>query len=82
MRYLLRRLDHEATKYDMGKELERLGEMVEVRLYKNLSTNKNKNYVLIKVANKEHAKKALSKMKNPIIHGKQCGTPTTEDNDT
>ncbi|KAJ7953100.1 Heterogeneous nuclear ribonucleoprotein like [Quillaja saponaria] len=75
-------LDRDATEEDLMKVFEKIGEVVEVRLHKNLSTNKNKGYAFVKFANKEHAKQALSEMKNPVIHGKRCGTAPSEDNDT
>ncbi|KAK2355599.1 RNA-binding motif protein, Y chromosome, family 1 member B [Trifolium repens] len=75
-------LDREATEEDLRKVFQRIGEVVEVRLHKNSSTNKNKVYAFVKFSRKEHAKKALSEMKNPVIHGKRCGTAPCEDNDT
>ncbi|KAK7262939.1 hypothetical protein RJT34_30521 [Clitoria ternatea] len=75
-------LDRDATEDDLRKVFQRIGEIVEVRLHKNSSTNKNKGYAFVKFANKEHAKKALSEMKNPVICGKRCGTAPSEDNDT
>ncbi|KAH1151259.1 hypothetical protein GYH30_044976 [Glycine max] len=75
-------LDRDATEEDLRKVFQRIGEIVEVRLHKNSSTNKNKGYAFVKFANKENAKKALSEMKNPVIHGKRCGTAPSEDNDT
>lgn len=75
-------LDRDAEEEDVKKVFERIGEVVEVRLHKDQSTNKNKGYAFVKFANKEHAKRALSEMKNPVIHGKRCGTAPSEDNDT
>ncbi|KAG5050862.1 hypothetical protein JHK87_003060 [Glycine soja] len=75
-------LDRDATEEDLRKVFQRIGEIVEVRLHKNSSTNKNKGYAFVKFSDKEHAKKALSEMKNPVIHGKRCGTAPSEDNDT
>ncbi|XP_012065538.1 nucleolin [Jatropha curcas] len=75
-------LDKEATEEDVRKVFEKIGEVVEVRLHRNLSTNKSKGYAFVKFANKEHVKRALSEMKNPVICGKRCGTAPSEDNDT
>ncbi|XP_021604910.1 nucleolin isoform X2 [Manihot esculenta] len=75
-------LDREATEDDVRKVFEKIGEVVEVRLHGNLSMNKSKGYAFVKFANKEHAKRALSEMKNPVICGKRCGTAPSEDNDT
>ena len=60
-------LDRDATEEDLRKVFQRIGEIVEVRLHKNSSTNKNKGYAFVKFANKENAKKALSEMKNPVV---------------
>ena len=60
-------LDRDAEEEDVKKVFERIGEVVEVRLHKNLSSNKNKGYAFVKFANKEHASRALSEMKNPVV---------------
>ncbi|KAL1369748.1 hypothetical protein HN51_000118 [Arachis hypogaea] len=75
-------LDRDATEEDLRKVFKRIGEVVDVRLHKNSSTNKNKGYAFVRFANKEHAKRALSEMKNPVIRGKRCGTAPSEDNNT
>ncbi|CAL5345986.1 unnamed protein product [Camellia sinensis] len=75
-------LDRDAVEEDMKKAFENIGEVVEVRLNKDPSTNKNKGYAFVKFATKEQASQALSDMKNPLICGKRCGTAPNEDNDT
>ncbi|XP_028774551.1 nucleolin-like isoform X2 [Neltuma alba] len=75
-------LDRDATEEDLKKVFEKIGEIVEVRLHKDSSTNKNKGYAFVKFSCKEHAKKALSEIKSPIICGKRCGIAPSEDNDT
>ncbi|XP_022741379.1 nucleolin-like isoform X2 [Durio zibethinus] len=75
-------LDRDAVEEDLRQVFEKIGEVVEVRLHKNPTTNKNKGYAFVKFANKEHAKRALLEMKNPVICGKRCGTAPSEDNDT
>lgn len=60
-------LDRDAEEEDVRKVFERIGEVVEVRLHKDPSTNKNKGYAFVMFANKEHAKQALSEMKNPVV---------------
>jgi RNA recognition motif-containing protein len=60
-------LDRDATEEDLRKVFEKIGEVVEVRLHKNLSTNRNKGYAFVKFASKEHVKRALSEMKNPVV---------------
>ncbi|CAL5369107.1 unnamed protein product [Camellia sinensis] len=75
-------LDRDAVEEDVKKAFENIGEVVEVRLNKDPSTNKNKGYAFVKFATKEQASRALSEMKNPLIRGKRCGTAPNEDNDT
>ncbi|PPR99331.1 hypothetical protein GOBAR_AA21340 [Gossypium barbadense] len=75
-------LDRDAVEEDLRQVFEKIGEVVEVRLHKNPITNKNKGYAFVKFSNKEHAKRALLEMKNPVICGKRCGTAPSEDNDT
>lgn len=75
-------LDRDAVEDDLKKVFETVGEVVEVRLLKNHQTNKNKGFAFVKFANQEQAKRALSELKFPIIHGKKCGIASSEDNDT
>ncbi|CAB4318150.1 unnamed protein product [Prunus armeniaca] len=75
-------LDRDAVEEDVRRVFERIGGIVEVRLHKNTSTNKNKGYAFVEFENKELARRALSEMKNPVIRGKRCGTAPSEDNDT
>ncbi|WCJ32589.1 Heterogeneous nuclear ribonucleoprotein Q [Euphorbia peplus] len=75
-------LDQEAREEDVKRIFEKIGEVVEVRLHKNLSMNRSKGYAFVKYADKEHVKRALSEMKNPVICGKRCGTAPSDDNDT
>lgn len=60
-------LDRDAIEEDVRQVFEKIGEVVEVRLHKNPITNKNKGYAFVKFANKEHAKRALLEMKNPVV---------------
>ncbi|XP_020554681.1 nucleolin isoform X2 [Sesamum indicum] len=75
-------LDRDAVEADVRKVFEYAGEVVEVRMHVDPSTNKNKGYAFVQFATKEQASRALSEMKNPVIHGKRCGTAASEDNDT
>lgn len=75
-------LDRDAVEEDVRKVFQKMGEIVEIRLHKSPLTNKNKGYAFVEYAKKEHAERALSEMKNPVIHGKRCGTAPSEDNDT
>lgn len=60
-------LDRDAVEEDVRKVFEKIGEIVEIRLHKNLSTNKNKGYAFVEYVKKEHAIRALSEMKNPVV---------------
>ncbi|KAF5189878.1 Polyadenylate-binding protein, cytoplasmic and nuclear [Thalictrum thalictroides] len=75
-------LDRDTVEEDIKKAFTNIGEIIEVRLHKNPSTNKSKGYAFVKFANKEQANKALSELKNPLIRGKRCGVAPSEDNDT
>ncbi|XP_037464565.1 APOBEC1 complementation factor-like [Triticum dicoccoides] len=57
-------------KEDIRKVLGQVGDVVEVRLHKDLSTNKNKAFAFVRFANKQQ------------INGKQCCVGASEDNDT
>ncbi|CAK9157042.1 unnamed protein product [Ilex paraguariensis] len=75
-------LDRDAVEEDVKKVFENVGVVVDVRLHKDPSSNKNKGYAFVKFATKEQASRALTEMKNPVICGKRCGTAPSEDNDT
>lgn len=75
-------LDREVVEDDVKTAFEKVGEVVEVRLLKDPSTNKNRGFAFVRFATKDQAKRALSEMKNPVICGKRCGTAPNEDNDT
>ncbi|KNA12001.1 hypothetical protein SOVF_129830 isoform A [Spinacia oleracea] len=75
-------LDREVVDDDVKKTFEKVGDVVEVRLLKDPSTNKNRGFAFVRFATKDQAKRALTEMKNPVIRGKRCGTAPNEDNDT
>uniref|UniRef100_A0A1D1Z207 Heterogeneous nuclear ribonucleoprotein Q n=2 Tax=Anthurium amnicola TaxID=1678845 RepID=A0A1D1Z207_9ARAE len=75
-------LDRDATEEDVKKAFEKIGVVEDVRLHKDFTTNKNKGFAFVKFADKEQASRALSELKNPVIHGKRCGIAPSEDNDT
>ncbi|KAF7130208.1 hypothetical protein RHSIM_Rhsim10G0213500 [Rhododendron simsii] len=75
-------LDRGSVEEDVKKAFENIGDVVEVRLHRNTSTDKNKGYAFVKFATKEQASRALSEMKNPLICGKRCRTGPSEDNDS
>ncbi|VAI82258.1 unnamed protein product [Triticum turgidum subsp. durum] len=75
-------LDREAVEEDIRKVFAHVGHVVEVRLHKDLSTNKNKGFAFVRFANKHQVARALAEVKNPMIHGKRCAIAASEDNDT
>lgn len=60
-------LDRDVTEEDLKKVFQNAGEVVDVRLHKDPSTNKNKGYAFVRFANKEQVNRALSEMKNPVV---------------
>ncbi|XP_075483568.1 uncharacterized protein LOC142523701 isoform X1 [Primulina tabacum] len=75
-------LDRDAVEEDIRKVFKYAGEVVEIRIHKDPATNKNKGFAFVQFATKEQASYALSEMKNPVIHGKRCGTASIEGDDT
>ncbi|KAM0885316.1 hypothetical protein ACQ4PT_030405 [Festuca glaucescens] len=75
-------LDRDADEEDIRKVFGQVGDVVEVRLHKDFSTNRNKGFAFVMFASKEQVARALAEMKNPMIHGKRCGVAASEDNDT
>ncbi|ERN01072.1 nucleolin [Amborella trichopoda] len=75
-------LDKEATEEDLLKVFSEVGEVAEVRLMMNLQTKKNKGFAFIRFATVEHAKRAVTELKNPVVNGKQCGVSPSQDSDT
>ncbi|KAJ8550122.1 hypothetical protein K7X08_033829 [Anisodus acutangulus] len=75
-------LDHDAVEEDLKRVFQHVGEAIDVRMHRELSTNKNKGYAFVKFATKEQVSRALTEMRNPVIRGKRCRTSPSEDNDT
>ncbi|XP_055803230.1 uncharacterized protein LOC129872314 isoform X2 [Solanum dulcamara] len=75
-------LDRDAVEEDLKRVFQHVGEVIDVRMHRELSTNKNKGYAFVKFATKEQVSRALAEMRNPVIRGKRCGTSPSEDNDT
>ncbi|XP_051122177.1 uncharacterized protein LOC127245384 [Andrographis paniculata] len=75
-------LDKDATESDLRKVFSEVGEVTEVRLMMNPQTKKNKGFAFLRFATVEQAKRACSELKNPVVHGKQCGVTPSQDSDT
>ncbi|KAG8391488.1 hypothetical protein BUALT_Bualt01G0192900 [Buddleja alternifolia] len=75
-------LDKDATESDLRKVFSEVGEITEVRLMMNPQTKKNKGFAFLRFATVEQAKRACAQLKNPVVHGKQCGVTPSQDSDT
>ncbi|PIN18731.1 Heterogeneous nuclear ribonucleoprotein R (RRM superfamily) [Handroanthus impetiginosus] len=75
-------LDKDATESDLRKVFSEVGEVTEVRLMMNPQTKKNKGFAFLRFATVEQAKRACAELKNPVVHGKQCGVTPSQDSDT
>ncbi|CAI9769380.1 unnamed protein product [Fraxinus pennsylvanica] len=75
-------LDKDATEDDLRKVFSEVGEVTEARLMMNPQTKKNKGFAFLRFATAEQARRACSELKNPVIHGKQCGITPSQDSDT
>ncbi|KAK6162699.1 hypothetical protein DH2020_002540 [Rehmannia glutinosa] len=75
-------LDKDATESDLRKVFSEVGEVTEVRLLMNPQTKKNKGFAFLRFATVEQAKRACAQLKNPVVHGKQCGVSPSQDSDT
>ncbi|KAJ4957529.1 hypothetical protein NE237_024640 [Protea cynaroides] len=75
-------LDKDATEDDLKKIFSEVGEVTEVRLMMNPLTKKNKGFAFLRFATVEQAKRAVTELKNPVVHGKQCGVTPSQDSDT
>ncbi|OIT38107.1 hypothetical protein A4A49_52687 [Nicotiana attenuata] len=72
-------LDRDAVEEDLKRVFRHVGEVIDIRMHREVSTNKNKGYAFVKFATKEQASRALSEMRNSV----RCGTAPSEDiNDT
>lgn len=60
-------LDRDVVEEDIKRVFQHAGEVVDVRLYRDPTTNKNKGYAFVRFATKEQACRALSEMRNPVV---------------
>ncbi|XP_022897268.1 nucleolin-like [Olea europaea var. sylvestris] len=75
-------LDKDATEDDLRTVFSEVGEVTEARLMMNPQTKKNKGFAFLRFATAEQARRACSELKNPVVHGKQCGVTPSQDSDT
>ncbi|CAN6465029.1 unnamed protein product [Victoria cruziana] len=75
-------LDKEAKEEDIRKVFEKVGEIVEVRLMKNIQTGKNKGYAFLRYAKPAEAQRALNELARAEVCGKPCAAAPLQDNDT
>ena len=60
-------LDRDAVEEDIRKVFGQVGDVLEVRLHKDFSTNRNKGFAFVKFASKDQVARALAEMKNPMV---------------
>ncbi|RRT43598.1 hypothetical protein B296_00056308, partial [Ensete ventricosum] len=76
-------LDKSAVEKDLIEVFGVFGEIQSVRIVRNPVTQKSKGYAFIHYANIDHAKKALTELKDGTeVRGKQVGISASQDNDT
>ncbi|CAL9066719.1 unnamed protein product [Musa banksii] len=76
-------LDKSAVEKDLIEVFGVFGEIKSVRIVRNPVTQKSKGYAFIHYANIDHAKKALTELKDGTeVRGKQVGISASQDNDT
>ncbi|KAK4416082.1 Heterogeneous nuclear ribonucleoprotein Q [Sesamum alatum] len=75
-------LDKDATENDLREVFSEVGDVTEVRLMMNPQTKKNKGFAFLRFATVEQAKRACVQLRNPVVHGKQCGVTPSQDSDT
>ena len=68
-------LDRDAVEEDIRKVFGQVGDVVDVRLHKDFSTNRNKGFAFVKFASKEQVARALAEMKNPMVILPQLSSP-------
>ncbi|URD88954.1 hypothetical protein MUK42_27696 [Musa troglodytarum] len=76
-------LDKSAVEKDLIEVFGVFGEIQSVRIVRNPVTQKSKGYAFIHYANINHARKALTELKDGTeVRGKQVGISASQDNDT
>lgn len=75
-------LDKEASEDDLRLVFEKVGEITELRLMKDLQTGKNKGYAFVRYATLDEAKRAVKELARTEIRGKKCGVVPLEEKDT
>ncbi|XP_019262003.1 PREDICTED: RNA-binding protein Musashi homolog 1-like [Nicotiana attenuata] len=60
-------LDRDAVEEDLKRVFRHVGEVIDIRMHREVSTNKNKGYAFVKFATKEQASRALSEMRNSVV---------------
>jgi hypothetical protein len=60
-------LDRGVVEGEIRKVFGQVGDVVEVHLHKDFSTNRNKGFAFVKFASKEQVTRALAEMKNPMV---------------
>ncbi|XP_070010925.1 uncharacterized protein [Nicotiana sylvestris] len=71
-------LDRDAVEEDLKRVFQHVGEVIDVRMHREVSTNKNKGYTFVKFATKEQASRALSEMRNPDVWREHASLSTAQ----
>ncbi|XP_078180334.1 uncharacterized protein LOC144574278 isoform X3 [Carex rostrata] len=75
-------LDKEVGEMDIRTVFGKAGEIVEVRMFIENNTRKNKGYCFLRYKEPAQAKKAISMFSKVEICGKRCGAAPVEDHDS
>lgn len=75
-------LDKEADEEDLKKVFGAVGEIKEIRMSKNPTSQKNRGFAFIRYETIEEAKRALTELKNAQVKDKRCGVSPSQDNNT
>lgn len=75
-------LDKEADEEDLKKVFGAMGEIKEIRMSKNPTSQKNRGFAFIRYETIEEAKRALTELKNAQVKDKRCGVSPSQDNNT
>ncbi|CAK9161052.1 unnamed protein product [Ilex paraguariensis] len=77
------RLDKGAVEEDLKNVFGKFGEIKDVRIVRNSTTNKSKGFAFVRYATVEQAKNALTELKDGIeVRGKHVKISASQDNDT
>ncbi|XP_078162930.1 uncharacterized protein LOC144558092 isoform X2 [Carex rostrata] len=71
-----------ASKDDIHEVFSQVGEVKSIRMAMDRCSNKNRGYAFVRYRTVEQARRALTELKNPRVHGKRCDVTASRENDT